>query len=58
MWGGVLTAGRHEFGRLRFKRRDRRIKLALGLLAAKTVNLIEIGARKQVVNQIRFSSGW
>jgi hypothetical protein len=49
----ALTAKRHEFDRLRFKRRDRPIKLALGLLTAKIANSIEIGARKQAVNQIR-----
>jgi hypothetical protein len=42
----ALTARRHEFGRLRFKRRDRRIKLALGLLAAKIADLIEIEVRE------------
>jgi hypothetical protein len=43
----ALTAKRHEFDRLRFKKRDRRIKLALGLLAAKIRSLIEIETQKQ-----------
>jgi hypothetical protein len=48
MWDEfALAAGRHEFDRLRFKRRDRRIILVLGLLTAKIAGLIEIEARKQ-----------
>jgi hypothetical protein len=46
MWDDALAAGRHEFGRLRFKRRDRRIKFVLGLLTAKIAGLIEIGVRE------------
>ncbi len=42
----ALTAKQHEFDRLRFKKRDRRIKFALELLTAKVGSLIEIETQK------------